>query len=124
MTPSDEIDNLIATHPDWRGAALAEARRIVLAADSAVTEDWKYMGSPTWEVDGILIVGDIFKKKVKLGFMYGASLDDPKGVFNGELGGKQRRSYELYEGETIDEDALTGLVQAAIEFNRARKTKK
>ncbi|MGU3434994.1 DUF1801 domain-containing protein [Actinomycetes bacterium M1A6_2h] len=124
MTPSDEIDNLIATHPDWRGETLALARRVILAADSSITEDWKYMGSPTWEVDGILIVGDIFKKKVKLGFMYGASLDDPKGIFNGELGGKQRRSYELYEGDTIDEDALTGLVRAAIDFNKARKTKK
>jgi hypothetical protein len=124
VTPSDEIDNLIAKHPDWRGETLAHARRVILAADSSVTEDWKYMGSPTWEVDGILVVGDIFKKKVKLGFMYGASLDDPKAVFNGELGGKQRRSYELYEGDAIDEDALTGLVRAAIEFNRARKAKK
>ncbi|WP_261770170.1 MULTISPECIES: hypothetical protein [unclassified Rhodococcus (in: high G+C Gram-positive bacteria)] len=34
---------------------------------------------------------------MKLGFQYGAALDDPKGIFNGELGGKQRRSYELFE---------------------------
>ena len=79
------------------------------------------MGSPAWDLDGPLLVGDIFKQKVKLGFQYGATLDDPKGIFNGELGGKQRRSYELFEGDTVDADALGGLVRAAIERNRAKK---
>ncbi len=55
------------------------------------------MGSPVWELDGILVVGDIFTAKVKLGFLHGASLPDPTGLFNGELGGNQRRSYELFE---------------------------
>ena len=121
MEPSDEIDNLIAKHPDWRGEALAEARRVILSVDPAIVEGWKYMGSPAWDLDGPLIVGDIFKQKVKLGFQYGATLDDPKGIFNGELGGKQRRSYELFEGDTVDADALGGLVHAAIERNRAKK---
>lgn len=79
------------------------------------------MGAPVWKLDGILIVGNIFKTKVKLGFMYGASLDDPHGLFNGELNGNQRRSYELYEGDTIQQDALKGLVAAAIAHNRAKK---
>lgn len=123
MDPSAEIDNLIAAHPDWRGAALAEARRAILSVDPAIVEGWKYMGSPAWDLDGPLIVGDIFKAKVKIGFQYGASLDDPSGIFNGELGGKQRRSYELYEGDTVNADALAGLVRAAIERNRAKKKK-
>lgn len=120
MEASEEIDALIAKHDDWRGATLAEARRVIRSVDPGIEETWKWMGSPVWELGGILVVGDIFKKKVKLGFMYGASLDDPKGLFNGELGGKQRRSYELYEGDTIDEAGLKGLVQAAIARNRAK----
>lgn len=116
-----EIDDLIAQHDDWRGAALAEARAAILAVDPDIVETWKWMGSPVWERDGILIVGNIFKAKVKLGFMYGASLDDPKGLFNGELGGNQRRSYELYEGDVIDIDGLQDLVRAAIAHNEERK---
>ena len=120
MTPSDEIDQLIADHDDWRGATLAQARKVILGVDKGIEETWKWMGSPVWERDGILIVGNIFKQKVKLGFMYGASLDDPKGLFNGELKGKQRRSYELYEGDTIDDAGLAALVQAAIDVNAAK----
>lgn len=46
MEPSAEIDGLIARHPDWRGDALAEARRVILSVDDGIVEGWKYMGSP------------------------------------------------------------------------------
>ncbi|KQO64290.1 DUF1801 domain-containing protein [Curtobacterium sp. Leaf261] len=121
MVPHDEINALIAAHPDWRGAVLADARRIILGVDAGIIEEWKWMGAPVWELDGILVVGNIFKKKVKLGFMYGASLDDPAGIFNGELGGNQRRSVEFSEGDVIPEDALAALVRAAIVFNASKR---
>ncbi|MCM6762057.1 DUF1801 domain-containing protein [Rathayibacter sp. ZW T2_19] len=120
MTPSDEIDALIARTPDWRGETLAELRRVVRAADPGIVEEWKWMGAPVWELDGILCVGNVFRAKVKLGFLHGASLPDPQGIFNGELGGNQRRSVEFAEGDRVDADALTALVQEAIALNRRR----
>lgn len=123
-TPSGNIDELIAGHPDWRGTILADARRVILAVDPEIEETWKWMGAPVWEREGILVVGNVFSKKVKLGFMYGASLADPKGLFNGELGGNQRRAYEFAEGDTLDEDGLADLVRAAIEHNRAKRAAK
>lgn len=122
MKPSEQIDDLIAKHPDWRGATLAQARRIILEVDPDIVEEWKWMGAPVWELDGILVVGNIFKTKVKLGFMYGASLADPEKLFNGELNGNQRRSYELYEGDAIQESGLAGLVRAAIARNRSTRS--
>ena len=126
MTPSEEIDNLIATHPDWRGAALAKLRQSILDVDPGIIEEWKWMGAPVWELGGILVVGNIFKTKVKLGFMYGALLEDPDTLFNGELGGNQRRSIELAEGDEVDEAALQALIRRAISHNqsRAKKTTK
>lgn len=120
MEPSEHIDALISAHPDWRGETLADARRMILEVDPDIIEEWKYMGAPVWELDGPLIVGNIFKTKVKLGFMYGASLEDPEGLFNGELNGNQRRSYELAQGDTLNEAAFKDLVRAAIERNRAK----
>ncbi|GAA1151144.1 DUF1801 domain-containing protein [Nesterenkonia lutea] len=120
MTPSDNIDDLIASHPDWRGQILKDARRMILNVDPDIVETWKYMGSPVWELDGILIVGNIFKSKVKLGFMHGASLEDPETLFNGELKGNQRRSYELSEGDVLNEPALKQLVREAIKHNRSK----
>jgi hypothetical protein len=121
VAPHDEIDALIAAHPDWRGAVLVDARRIILGVDAGITEEWKWMGAPVWELDGILVVGNIFKKKVKIGFMYGASLEDPAGIFNGELGGNQRRSVEFFEGDAIPQDALAALIRAAIVFNASKR---
>lgn len=123
MTPSEEIDNLIDAHPDWRGAALATLRRSILEVDPGITEEWKWMGAPVWELAGILVVGNIFKTKVKLGFMYGARLADPQTLFNGELAGNQRRSIELFEGDQVDEAALQDLIRAAIAHNLSRPAK-
>jgi hypothetical protein len=123
VTPSDEIDNLIKTHPDWRGAALAKLRQSILDVDPGIIEEWKWMGAPVWELGGILVVGNIFKNKVKLGFMYGALLEDPDNLFNGELGGNQRRSIELAEGDDLDEAALQTLIRRAITHNQSRVTK-
>lgn len=121
MDPSEQIDHLIAQNPDWRGAALAGLRKAILEVDARIVEEWKYMGAPVWSLDGILCVGNIFKDKVKLGFMYGAALDDPDTLFNGELAGNQRRAIELHEGDHVDEGSLKALVRSAIEYNQARR---
>ncbi|HZL06298.1 MAG TPA: DUF1801 domain-containing protein, partial [Coriobacteriia bacterium] len=121
MNPSEQIDNLIAQNPDWRGATLAKLRRIILEVDPEIVEEWKYMGAPVWSLNGIICVGNIFKDKVKLGFMHGAALSDPDELFNGELAGNQRRAIELHQGDDVDEGSLKTLVRAAISYNQAKK---
>ncbi|MET0271967.1 MAG: DUF1801 domain-containing protein [Phenylobacterium sp.] len=124
MTPSEQIDQLIARTADWRGERLAALRKIILAADPQIVEEWKWMGSPVWERDGIIAVGDPHKGKVKLTFAYGARLPDPAKLFNAGLEGNQRRAIDLFEGDEIDERALTDLVRAAIAFNQGKSKKK
>jgi len=58
---------------------------------------------------------------VKLTFAKGASLDDPKGLFNASLAGNMRRAIDIREGETIDETAFKALIRRAVEFNSAGK---
>ena len=38
MNPGEEIDSLIAEHPDWRGAKLASLRRTILEVDPEIVE--------------------------------------------------------------------------------------
>lgn len=123
MTPTDPIDALIAGLGDWRGATLAEVRRIIRAADPGIVEEFKWMGSPTWSLDGLIAVGNAHKGKVKLTFAYGAALPDPHGLFNGDDKGQTRRSIDIREGAPIDEPALQALVRAAITHNRAHLKK-
>ena len=123
MNPSEEIDNLIAQNQDWRGATLAKLRKAILEADPVIIEEWKYMGSPVWSLNGIICVGNIFKDKVKLGFIDGAALSDPDKLFNAELAGSKRRAIEFHEGDYIDEGSLKTLVRAAISYNQAKSRK-
>ncbi|MHB9150896.1 MAG: DUF1801 domain-containing protein [Thermoleophilia bacterium] len=123
MNPSEEIDNLIAQNQDWRGATLAKLRKTILEVDPAIVEEWKYMGSPVWELNGIICVGNIFKNKVKLGFMDGAALSDHDKLFNAELAGNKRRAIEFYEGDQVQEGSLKTLVRAAISYNQAKRKK-
>jgi hypothetical protein len=123
MNPTEEIDTLIAKHADWRGAKLASLRATILGVDPSIVETWKWMGSPVWELGGILCVGNIFKNKVKLVFMDGAALSDPDTLFNAELEGNKRRGIDFFETDVTDDASLQALVRAAISHNRARVKK-
>ena len=124
MTPSEKIDQLIASIADWRGKTFAAVRKAVLAADKEIVEEWKWMGSPVWSRDGIIAVANAHKKWVKLTFMYGASLPDPDRLFNAGLEGNARRAIDWFEGDTIDGPALKTLIRAAIAFNQGKSKKK
>jgi hypothetical protein len=124
MNPSERIDALIAGITDWRGETFANVRKTILAADSGIVEEWKYMGSPVWYRDGMIAVANAHKGKVKLTFANGASLADPEQLFNAGLEGNARRAIDFFEGDKIDTRALKNLVRAAIEFNQSKSKKK
>jgi hypothetical protein len=124
MNPSERIDRLIAEITDWRGKTFAGIRKIILEADREIIEEWKWMGSPVWSREGIIAVANAHKGKVKLTFAHGASLPDPDKFFNAGLEGNMRRAIDFFEGDKINERALTNLVRAAIDCNQIKKKKK
>lgn len=123
MNPSQRIDEMIAELTDWRGETFASLRKAILAADKAIVEEWKWMGSPIWSRDGLIAVANAHKGKVKLTFAYGASLPDPDKLFNAGLDGNARRAIDFFEGDKINEMALKNLVRAAIDYNQANLKK-
>ncbi len=124
MNPSERIDELIAGITDWRAKTFARLRKTILAADPGIVEEWKWMGSPVWERDGIIAVGNAHKGKVKLTFAYGAFIPDPDTLFNAGLEGNARRAIDFFEGDKIDERALKDLIRAAISYNQSKSKKK
>jgi hypothetical protein len=124
MNPSERIDQLILGLTDWRGKTLASIRKIILAADREITEEWKWMGSPVWSHDGMIAVGNAHKDKVKLTFSHGASLPDPDQLFNAGLGGNAWRAIDLFEGDKISERALRDLIRAAVDYNQIKLKRK
>ncbi|MDQ2928588.1 MAG: DUF1801 domain-containing protein [Pseudomonadota bacterium] len=116
---SASITQRIKELGDWRGETLAHVRQLIHAADPDIQEEWKWMGTPVWSHDGIVCTGESYKQVVKLTFARGASIKDPKKLFNSSLEGNTRRAIDLREGETIDEAAFTQLIRAAVAANSA-----
>ena len=119
-TPSELIDERIAELGDWRGETLSRLRGVVRDADPDIVEEWKWRGVPTWYHDGIVCTGETYKAVVKMTFAKGASLPDPKGLFNSSLDGNTRRAIDFREGEKINVAALKALVRAAVELNESK----
>ena len=122
QTAAELISNRIEELGDWRGRTLARMRTLIREADKDVVEEWKW-GIPVWSHDGILCTGETYKKAVKLTFAKGASLKDPKGLFNSSIEGKVRRAIDIAEGETVDAAAFKALVREAVAVNGAKPTK-
>ena len=118
---ADLIDNRIASLDDWRGRTLARIRALIKEADPEVVETWKWGGTPVWEHDGIVTTGETYKAAVKLTFAKGASLPDPKGLFNSSLDGATRRAIDFREGGEIDGEALKALFLAGVAANDKKR---
>lgn len=120
------IDAKIASLTDWRGATLAKLRALIREADPEIEETVKWRkptnpaGVPTWERAGVLCTGETYKDKVKLTFAKGASIDDPKRLFNSSLDGNVRRAIDFAEGDTVDAAGFKALICGAVEANLAK----
>src|SRR6187455_2675075 len=111
---------------DWRHDTLDRIRVLIEETDPDVSEEAKWAkasnpaGVPTWSHDGIICTGEIYKDKVKVTFMHGASLDDPDRLFNASLDAGTRRAIDIVEDSKLDERAFKALIRAAVDLNVGR----
>ena len=123
-TAQKKIDQLIAKVGGWRGERLAELRALIHEVDPDVVEEWKWMGTPVWSHDGMYVLANPHKDKVKLQFFHGAQLSDPRKLFNAGLGGGKWRAIDFREGDKINKPALKALLREAIKYNKAHSVPK
>jgi len=124
--PARLIDQRIRDLGGWRGQTLARMRALILDADPATIEEWKW-SNPVWShpAVGIICTGEAYKQTVKLTFARGAALPDPSRLFNSSLAGNTRRAIDIREGEAVDAAAFKALIKAAVAANgsEAKRTK-
>ena len=128
-TASKDITKRIQELGDWRGETLARVRQLIHDADPDIQEEWKWAkpksaGTPVWSHDGGVCTGESYKQVVKLTFYRGASIKDPKKLFNSSLEGNTRRAIDLREGEKINEAAFKQLIRAAVAANSAARAQR
>jgi hypothetical protein len=127
MDASEQITMHIKALGGWRGKMLAQLRKLIGAASPDLVEDWKW-NTPVWSHKGNVVAVGAFADHVKVNFFKGASMDDPKGLFNAGLEAKASRAIDIHEGDHLNEEALKRLVRAAVALNggqpRAAKAQK
>jgi hypothetical protein len=126
---AQKITERIGGLEGWKGETLGWVRQLILDADPDVVEEWKWEkptsgGVPVWSHDGIICTGEVYQKAVKLTFMRGASLPDPKKIFNSSLGGNTRRAIDIAEDNRPDEEAFKDLIRSAVAANVEARAKK
>ena len=120
---SQQIDAKIKALGDWRGKKLSQLRAVIKKSDAGLVEEVKWKkpsnpaGVPVWSHDGIVCIGEPLKNAVRLTFPKGASLRDPKKLFNTRLDSKSVRAVDFHEGDAIDEAALGALIVEAVRLN-------
>lgn len=110
---------------DWRADTVELIRSLITKAEPDVAEEAKWRkatnpdGVPTFSADGLVCTVETYKDKVKVTFAKGASVDDPQGLFNASLDAGTRRAIDVFEGDTIDQDAFVELIREAVALNRS-----
>jgi hypothetical protein len=122
MNASELINKQIADLGDWRGEMLAQVRQLIHAAAPDITEEWKW-GTAVYTQKGLVCAASAFTGHAKLNFFKGATLEDPKGLFNAGLDAKLMRSIDFQQGGRIPEAALQDLVRAAVAHNLSNERK-
>ena len=126
---SKNITAKIKALGDWRGETLTRIRQLIHDADPEIQEEWKWEkpssgGTPVFSRDGGICTGESYKQVVKITFFRGASLPDPKKLFNSSLEGGTRRAIDIREGEKLDEAAFKALIRSAVAANSDARTKR
>src|SRR5580704_19263706 len=121
---TSQIDAIIEKAKDWQGETLSRLRALVLEADPVIVEEVKWKkpsrpeGVPVWSHDGILCIGEALKNAVRLTFPKGASLTDPKHLFNTRLDSKAVRAIDFRQDTDVNAAALRALIREAVGLNR------
>ncbi|HEU5122023.1 MAG TPA: DUF1801 domain-containing protein [Candidatus Saccharimonadales bacterium] len=124
---SRQIDDIIQQYGGWKGQILGQIRAVIKHADPKIVEEVKWKtssrpeGIPVWFHDGIICIAETWKDNVKLVFLKGAALKDPKGLFNARLMSRTDRAIEFHEHTVIDETNLKELILEAVRLNSLGK---
>jgi len=79
LSPSEaqlKVDAYLAKMPAFARAICTKLRHIILQADPAIRENWKW-SAPVYERNGLVCSYAAFKQHVRFSFFQGAYLADP-----------------------------------------------
>ncbi|HVG41579.1 MAG TPA: YdeI/OmpD-associated family protein [Chitinophagaceae bacterium] len=113
---TQEVISYIESLPDWSKKILTKLRSVILNADPAIVEDWKW--GPNYASNGMVCGFSAFQKHTKLTFFNGSDMRDPNGLFNHCVDNEFNRSIKYVDESEIDEKTLTAYVKESVAVNK------
>jgi hypothetical protein len=113
-----QVDAYINRLPVWQQEICQELRRIIRSADPGIEETIKRSVQPYFVLHGNVCALLATKDHVNL-FLYDPTVPDPAGLINQGHGNATARTIQVFEGDLINQSALTELLQAIVRNNTA-----
>lgn len=110
------IEEGISSMEPFAKAICTRLRQIILSADPALIEDWKW--GPNYYLDGMVCGYWGFKKHVSLVFFQGALLKDKKKLLSANEGNLHNRHIKYTDVKQVNEEDILELLFQAIDNNR------
>jgi hypothetical protein len=117
MNTISEVDDYIKTLPQWQQVMCNRIRDLIHKAEPNITEEIKFRNRPYFTLQGNVCALLAAKDHVNI-FIYDPIAPDPSGIINQGHGNATARSIQLYENDTVDKEAFTGLIKAVVGNNR------
>lgn len=102
--------------PQWSKKILLKLRKIVLAADASIVEEWKW--GPHYSSKGMICGVGAFQRHVKFTFFNGSAMKDLEGLLNHCGDNELSRSIKYTDGNEIDEKMVTAYIKESIAVNK------
>ena len=124
-SPRPAEGRVVSTHERLAQRDGDAAQALLLRADPGTVEEARWRkasnpdGVPAFSHDGLVCTAETYQDKVELTFAMGASPPDPTGLSNASLVAWTRRAIDLFEGDSVDEEALVALVRDVAACNRS-----
>lgn len=109
------IDEGIAAAEPFARAICKKLRAVILKAEPAIVEDWKW--GPNYYKEGMVCGFWHFKKHVNLVFFQGALLKDKKKILLRNPGNVHNRHIKFTDVNQVDEKLLTEYITEAVMNN-------
>jgi uncharacterized protein YdeI (YjbR/CyaY-like superfamily) len=101
--------------PLFAQAICAKLRHIILQADPAIRENWKW-SAPVYERNGLVCSYTAFKQHVRFSFFQGAYLADPAKILTEGENNATMRSLKFTDVTQVNEALLQSYIQEAAQL--------
>lgn len=112
-----QVNTFIDALPEWQKKICKKVRKIIHEAEPSIEETIKRGDQPYFVLKGNVCALQATKDHVNV-FIYDPIAPDPQKIINQGHGNETARAIQIYEDDSLNEEAFKGLVKSVADNNR------